>query len=59
MLNDLGLEKARDMAAAAITDYGLELPKMLAELDYKACALENISCCNNCYTTDIWFQRAD
>ncbi len=59
MLNDLGLEKARDMAAAAITDYGLELPKMLAELDYKACALENISCCNNGDTTDIWFQRPD
>jgi len=59
MLNDCGLEKARDLAAAAISNYDLDLPKMLLDGDYKACALETVSSCGNGDTTDIWFQRPD
>ena len=59
LLNKLGIEQARDLAAAAIAGYGLELPKMLQELNHKAASLETVSSCGNGAVTDIWFQRPD
>jgi len=59
LLNKLGIEPARDLAAAAIAGYGLELPKMLQELNHKAASLETVSSCGNGAITDIWFQRPD
>ncbi|MBC8369931.1 MAG: enoyl-CoA hydratase/isomerase family protein [Planctomycetes bacterium] len=59
LLHDCGLEAARDLAAAAIAEFDLELPKMLSDLDHQAVTVESVSSCSGSASTDIWFQRPD